>query len=199
MYCTAACRDVVRAVCPLSRPQYLAEGDSASAAMLYQRVLAVKDGDIDDAHRALQLKAKATAGIIECAMANDDTEAMTAYLELMKTTYARHAKDEGIANVIAAAELKLEMGDEASDMAALNQAVRANPDDLDARYKLAQGLFASGRHQDAVLSCLELIKADRHWNKDAARLLLLKIFEALGAAHPVTVEGRRKLASLILV
>ena len=38
---------------------------------------------------------------------------------------------------------------------------------------------------------------DKEWNEQAARLLLLKFFEALGHAHPLTVAGRRSLSALI--
>ena len=38
---------------------------------------------------------------------------------------------------------------------------------------------------------------DREWNEDAARKQLLKIFEALGPTHPATVNGRRKLSSML--
>ena len=44
---------------------------------------------------------------------------------------------------------------------------------------------------------LEIIRQDRSWNEDAARIELLKFFEVLGPANPATVEGRRKLSSLL--
>ena len=41
------------------------------------------------------------------------------------------------------------------------------------------------------------MKIDRTWNEDAARVELLKIFEALGPTDPITNDGRRKLSSVL--
>jgi putative thioredoxin len=35
------------------------------------------------------------------------------------------------------------------------------------------------------------------WNENAAKEQLVKIFEALGHAHPDTLEGRQKMASVL--
>ena len=44
---------------------------------------------------------------------------------------------------------------------------------------------------------LELVRRDRAWNDEEARKQLLKLFEALGPTHPLTVSGRRRLSSLL--
>ena len=50
---------------------------------------------------------------------------------------------------------------------------------------------------DAVEELLELFRRDRAWNEDAARKQLVKLFEAFGPTHPLTVSGRRRLSSLL--
>jgi putative thioredoxin len=42
-----------------------------------------------------------------------------------------------------------------------------------------------------------MIKNNRNWNDDAARLQLLEIFAALGATAPEVKEGRKQLSSLL--
>ena len=37
----------------------------------------------------------------------------------------------------------------------------------------------------------------KNGNEEAAKTQLLKIFEALGHADPVTIEGRRKLSAVL--
>jgi putative thioredoxin len=44
---------------------------------------------------------------------------------------------------------------------------------------------------------LDLYKRDRNWNDGAARAQLVKFFEALGNTHPATIQGRRRLSSLM--
>ena len=41
------------------------------------------------------------------------------------------------------------------------------------------------------------MRRDRKWNEEAARLQLLKFFEAWGFDDPATVAARRKLSALL--
>jgi hypothetical protein len=49
--------------------------------------------------------------------------------------------------------------------------------DHQARFDLALVHMNSGRTQLAIDELLNIVKRDRHWNDDAARKMLLKIFE----------------------
>jgi len=40
---------------------------------------------------------------------------------------------------------------------------------------------------------------DRKWNDDGAREQLVKLFEAFGPTDPLTIDGRRRLSSLLFV
>ena len=75
--------------------------------------------------------------------------------------------------------------------------LRINPDDNDARFKLAQALHGAGQVEDAVDQLLELFKRDREWNDGAAKGQLFTIFEALEPNNEIVLNGRRKLSSLI--
>ncbi len=80
---------------------------------------------------------------------------------------------------------------------ALRKKVAASPDDHDARIELAGTLFSAGEKDAAIDALLESIRIDREWNDGAARQKLLKFFEALGPADPLTITGRRKLSRLL--
>ncbi|MGH6977266.1 MAG: tetratricopeptide repeat protein [Stellaceae bacterium] len=41
------------------------------------------------------------------------------------------------------------------------------------------------------------MKRDRNWNEEAARRQLLKFFEAIGLADPLTVAARRRLSTIL--
>jgi len=72
-----------------------------------------------------------------------------------------------------------------------------DPDDHAARMELANALFLRGQPENAIEQLLTIVRRDRSWNDDAARKRLLTFFEALGHTHPLTVQGRRKLSSLL--
>lgn len=86
---------------------------------------------------------------------------------------------------------------DAGPVAELTAAVEAAPDDLQARFDLAQALYANGDAQGAVDHLLELFKQDREWNEGAAKAQLFTIFDALKPEDPIVLNGRRKLSSLI--
>lgn len=99
-----------------------------------------------------------------------------------------------------AAHAQLELARQAADagpVADLTLAVDANPDDHQARFDLAQALYANGDTEAAVDQLLELFKRDREWNDGAAKTQLFTIFDALKPNDPVVLDGRRKLSSMI--
>ncbi len=83
------------------------------------------------------------------------------------------------------------------DLAGLKAQVDANPDDHDARFRLAGGQMAAGDRDGAAASLLAIVAADRAWNDDAARQQLLKLFEAVGLEDPWVSQQRRKLSAIL--
>ena len=73
----------------------------------------------------------------------------------------------------------------------------ADPTDLQARYDLATALNAISQREQAADALLEIIRRNRSWNEDAARLQLLKLFEAWGFEDPATMSARRKLSAVL--
>ena len=56
---------------------------------------------------------------------------------------------------------------------------------------------SEGAKQEAIENLLYMVRTDRAWNNEAARLELLRCFEALGFADPLSVDGRKKLSRLL--
>ncbi len=75
--------------------------------------------------------------------------------------------------------------------------VAAEPDNLEARFELAQVQAAADDTEEAIDNLLLIMEKNRAWNEEAARIELLKIFEEKGAADPVVMSGRRRLSSLL--
>ncbi|GED23730.1 co-chaperone YbbN [Halomonas halmophila] len=89
----------------------------------------------------------------------------------------------------------IEFGEEAlsaDDIAALGER-----DDSEARYQRALRQVADGQYEAGLEGLLALMRSDRAYGEDAARKTLLRVFDALGADHPLTVTYRRKLFALL--
>lgn len=79
----------------------------------------------------------------------------------------------------------------------LRAALAADPTNRAAHLDLALALHAADKTEEAVNTLLDLFKLDREWNDGAARVQLLKIFEALPPQDPIVLAGRRRLSSMI--
>ena len=53
--------------------------------------------------------------------------------------------------------------------------------------------------QEAVDHLIEIVKRDRKWNEDGARKQLVQFFEAWGPTDEATVDGRKRLSSILFV
>ncbi len=135
----------------------------------------------------------AKAGLARCCI---ETDNLAGAQELIDTLSDEERGDTAFASVLSALELS-EKASQAGDLAPLQAAVDANPKDHEARYNLALALYAGGQTEEAIDALIEIIRQDRSWNDDAARLELLKFFEAIGPTDPVTMEGRKKLSSIL--
>ena len=174
--------------------------DDGSAALLEAAAELAKSGDFPaaiEAYGAVLVEdsenLEALAGIIKLYIESGDLEAARGYLE---------AVPEGKENeaIIAAARAALELAEQAAtlgDTAGLEAAIAANPNDHQARFDLALALAAAGKREEATDSWIEIIKRDRTWKEDGARVQLLQFFEAWGPMDEMTKAGRRKLSALL--
>jgi len=110
------------------------------------------------------------------------------------------APDKTSDNDVVAARAALHMARQAKDVgdvSELQTKLDNNPDDHAARFELALALAVQGQISDAGDQLLEIIRREPGWNDDAARMQLLKMFEAEGPTSPFTIAARRKLSSLL--
>jgi putative thioredoxin len=165
-----------------SADEALAKGDAAGAADLYAQVLAQDSANI-----------AALAGLARSYVRTGATDQAKQTLALVP-----EAKRNDPA--VAAARAALEVAEQAKSVgpiADLEQKVAANPLDHQARFDLALGLNAKGRRQEALDNLLEIVKRDRKWNDDGARKQLVQFFDAWGPTDEATVNGRKRLSSVL--
>jgi putative thioredoxin len=160
----------------------LAAGDAAGAANLYAQVLAQDGANV-----------AALGGLARSYV-------QTGALEQAKQTLAMVPEAGRNDPAVAAARAALDVAEQAQavgPIAELEQKVAANPLDHQARFDLAIALAAQGRRKEAVDHLIEIVKRDRKWNDDAARKQLVQFFEAWGPTDEATVDGRKRLSSIL--
>jgi putative thioredoxin len=84
-----------------------------------------------------------------------------------------------------------------ADLAALEQAVTASPEDSAVRYRLGAAQVLAGKWQAALESFLYILQHDRQYNDDAGRKALLAVFELLGNEHELTGVYRRHMFTVL--
>lgn len=159
----------------------LAQGDAATAQAIYAQIL-----------QQDSLNAQAYVGMVRCFIAVEQIEQAQSLIdnapaEISKTSAFTEAKTA----------LELAKTPPSAPTDELKKRIANDPKDYQARIDLAHALFAAGQKEEATDALLETIALDRNWNEQAARKELLKLFEAMGHADPVTVAARKKLSSVL--
>ena len=161
---------------------FLENGDIEEAIRLYSQVVEV------DPKNPL-----GHAGLIRAMMVENKTDEALNYIEALDAALKNSNEVSGLK---AALEL-LESESNSEDLELLRQNLDNDPEDPDARYDLAVSLYGKGKVEESIDMLVELVKTHGQWNEDAARSQLLKIFEARGHLDEHTIEGRRKLSSVL--
>jgi putative thioredoxin len=90
-----------------------------------------------------------------------------------------------------------EKGQALPDAAELEQRIRSDENDLQARLELAELLVAQERYEEALDQLLEIIRRDRKFGDDIGRKTMLSVFNLLGGEGPLVGKYRRLLASAL--
>jgi putative thioredoxin len=160
----------------------LAAGDAAGAADIYAQILAEDSSNVP-----------ALAGLTRCYV-------QTGALDRARQTLAMVPAGKQNDPAVAAARAALELAEQAKNVGPigeLEQKVAANPLDHQSRFDLAVALNSKGRRQDALEHLLVIVKRDRKWNDDAARKQLVQFFDAWGPTDEATIDGRKRLSSIL--
>jgi putative thioredoxin len=160
----------------------LAEGDAAAAAQVYAEVLSLDAANI-----------AALAGLAKCYVTTGAVDQAKQTLALVPAAKRNDAAVKAVQAAIDLAEQASSLG----PVAELEQKVAANPLDHQARFDLATALNAMGKRSEATAQLLEIVKRDRKWNDDGARKQLVQFFEAWGGADEATIEGRKRLSTIL--
>jgi len=136
--------------------------------------------------------AAAYGGLVRAHIALDDLDQAEA---ILNGAPAEISEDAALEAAAAALELAKQAAD-AGPVAELRAAVEADPANHQARFDLAQALYAAGDSEGAVDELLALFRSDREWNDGAAQAQLFTIFDAPKPNDPVVLNGRRKISAM---
>src|SRR5690554_1567093 len=155
----------------------LAQGDAATARAMYEQLV-----QQNPEHYSYQ---------VELARALVMEERADEALTLLDNLPPEERDAAAARGVRASIEFRAEApGDE--ELAAL-----AGRDDSEAQFKRAMRQVADGDYETGLESLLNLMRTDRAYGDDIARKTLLRVFDTLGAEHPLTVTYRRRLFTLL--
>ncbi|HEX4410315.1 MAG TPA: thioredoxin [Xanthobacteraceae bacterium] len=160
----------------------LAEGDAAGAVEVYEHVLTEDTANV-----------QALGGLARAYVETGALDKAKQTLDLVPEPKRNDA-------AVAAARAALELAEGAKNLgpvAELEAKVAANPLDHQARFDLALALNGAGKRAEALDHLISIVKRDRKWNEDGARKQLVQFFDAWGPADEATIDGRRKLSSIL--
>jgi len=157
-------------------------GDLQGAAEAYAVVLQEDQTNTD-----------ALAGLARCYLASGDAPRAEQTLALVPP-------DKQTSPAVQAVRAALDLASKAAattETAALEARIARNAADHEARFDLAIALAAGGYKGEALEHLLEIVRRDRKWNEEAARKQLLQLFEVWGPKDEFTLEGRKRLSSIL--
>jgi putative thioredoxin len=160
----------------------LAQKDYQAAAQIFGQII-----EADREHLG------ALAGLARCQIETGDLDRAGTTLALVPLA---KSNDPEILSAKAALELARNPVD-LSEAAKLQTEVGRNPDNFQARFDLANLLNGTGQKAEALDHLLHIIRNEREWNEAAARKQLVKFFDAWGPKDELTLQGRRKLSSIL--
>jgi putative thioredoxin len=164
----------------LQAAEFEQEGKVVEAKALYEKILKSEPNH-----------AKALLGIGRLLMNDGDDQGALNHLERLPLVAEERKEADRLI-----ARLKLQSG-ATEDEAALRARLKSEPNNLDARFDLAQALAGSEKYEEALAELLTLIKADRSFRDEGARKAMIQIFEVLGSDHPLTEKYRSELAKVL--
>jgi putative thioredoxin len=160
----------------------LDEGAVTDAAQIFAAVLAEDEAN-----------ARAFAGLVRAQIATGSLDQAEALLNNAPQAIASAPELDAVRAMFALAQQARSAGP-VDDLRAM---LDADPDNHQARFDLAQALYAKGEAEAAIEELLDLFRRDRDWNDGAAKTQLFTIFDALKPTDPLVAKGRRRLSSMI--
>ena len=156
--------------------------------------------DIETAFRlftqVIQMEEKnvsALLGIVQCYIGQEDWISAEQTLGMIPD---KHCNDKSVTTIRALLDLT-QKANSVGNIVQLQQDFAQNPKDYQLGIDLALAFHACDNREEAVNVLLDIIACDRDWQEGVARKQLLELFSVYGLTDEVTVNGRRRLSSIL--
>ncbi len=161
--------------------QEIANGDFQTAQAIYAHILTQNPQNV-----------QAYVGLVRAVIAGGDLKQAEQLVQNAPPEISRHP-------TFGEAKTALELAQKkpAGPLDGLKKKLESDPNDHQLRFDLASAQFADGNREEAIENLLEIVRRNRGWDEEAARKQLVRFFEAMGHADPLTVESRKKLSSIL--
>lgn len=181
-----AVRDVMERVVPSKQDEMAAQGHRLAAEGKSHEAMAI----FEEVLQGSPNHAGALLGLGRSLLDTDTARALELLGRVPPGTPERKEADP----LIARYTLKQAEGE---DMGALRDRLKAEPEDIETRFKLGQALAAVEQYQEALEQFLIVLKKDRAFKDDGARKAMVQIFEVLGLSHEITDRFRSEMAKVL--
>lgn len=162
---------------------FLNENNPMEARRIYELILQTDPENSDS-----------IAGLIRCYLAEDNLEEAKKIYESCTEELKKNSKVEESNSAIKLAEKGKEIAD---TIPGLESNLEKDPENHQKRFDLALAYYSAGRQAEAIQALLAIIQKEKNWNNDAAKKQLIEFFDGLGASHALSIEGRKKLSSIL--
>ncbi|MDA9004541.1 co-chaperone YbbN [Amylibacter sp.] len=173
-------------------------GDLSEAIAVADEML--EAGEYDDAAETFEAilgedpeRSPAFVGLFKAKMGAKKIDEAQKMLEEIPTALVNKPE-------ILALQAQIDLTNQTEGLGEINDLREALKNDLSnhqIRFDLALALFTAGETNSAIQELLTIFRKDKEWNDDAARQQLFKFFDILGGDDPITLSGRRQLASML--
>jgi len=168
------------------------EKNVPSAMKLYSQILQLQ-GDMEYVKK---FKAIAMGGIVRCGVLEKNVEGARAIAEQIEAEYKEFLPLPEVSSAIFSVEISDEVAKSPfSSLEAAKTACEKDPSNFELRYFYAVTLLMDGKYEEGIEALIGVLKRQR--NNAATKELLLKLFNSLGAEHPLSVKGHRGLAKIV--
>jgi putative thioredoxin len=157
----------------------LESGKPEEARAIYEKIIASEPNH-----------ATALLGLGRLAMEAGDNQKAMEYLDRVPIVADERKEADRLI-----ARLNLQ-GGAAESESALREKLKAEPNNIAARFELAQALASVEKYEEALKEFLTVVKTDREFEEDGARKAMVQIFEVLGD-DPLTDKYRSELAAAL--
>ena len=130
------------------------------------------------------------------------------YATLLKEKYRGSASIPEVQRALSAADLASGAATAISQLAPLLDEVKVKPNDISLKLKLAEAQLGLGQNEQALETAYDILQGINNKTitlspdqitptRDQTRTFIVKIFDTLGATHPLVIQGRKKLSKLL--